>query len=97
MKCVECSRPVFPRTWDVEPRHRHHGRNMCSTCYGRLRRSGFLDDCERLAKPSSETAKRWLSLKARGWSRAEAAHDMGTTVPALEQALSRHNRARRCA
>lgn len=93
--CLECGRRIFPQRCSVASRHKHGGRGLCKPCYGRLAQRGYLDDCPRLRRPSSERAKRWLEMKERGWTRAEAAAHMGITLAALEQAITRHNRAAR--
>lgn len=95
VNCLECDRPIYPHNWTVPPRFRNHGRGLCGRCYHSLARRGYLNDCPRATHPASQLAKQWLDMKDRGWTRREAAAHLGVTLAALEQAITRHNRATR--
>jgi hypothetical protein len=93
--CLECGNRIYPQRCSVKSKHKHGGRGLCQPCYGRATRQGYLNDCPRLTVSSAERTKQWLDMKERGWTRTEAAAQMGISLAALEQAITRHNRATR--
>lgn len=95
MNCRACNRRIYPDRCSVPHWSKHKGRGLCARCYDLKRDSGEHIDYERLTRTNAETVEAWRVLSARGCTRAEVAQLMNTTVAALEQAVTRHNRAAR--
>ena len=72
---------------------RNHGRGLCVGCYSWLRRRGLLDVYANAKRPQAVTYEDWLELKAQGYTRQHAADRLGITLHALEQAITRTQRA----
>ena len=72
---------------------RNHGRGLCVGCYSWLRRRGLLGIYASAKQPQADTYDDWLELQAQGYSRQHAADRLGITLHALEQAITRTQRA----
>ena len=71
----------------------NHGRGLCCRCYQWLQRRGLLDWYPRTNRTQADTYADWLELEAQGYSRQHAADRLGITLAALEQAITRTQRA----
>ena len=72
---------------------RNHGRGLCSACYSWATRRGLLDTYARDTRDRLHTYAEWLELQAQGYTRQHAADRLGITLHALEQAITRTQRA----
>ena len=83
--CVRCKRTG----------QRHHGRGLCGRCHQWLARYDLLDAYPLTVtrRPRADTYADWLELQAQGYTRQHAADRLGITLHALEQAITRTQRA----
>ena len=71
----------------------HHGRGLCAACRMWLTRRGLLDTYPLTKRSRVDTYEDWLELQAQGYTRQHAADRLGITLHALEQAITRTQRA----
>lgn len=80
--CRRCGNPAAPPMI----------RRLDLTCYDIARRAGQLENYPRVTKPQVDVLERYQILARQGYTRRNAAHWMGMTHSALEQALTRARR-----
>lgn len=71
----------------------HQGRGLCNFCYVAAARRGTLIDHERRTRTRDEVMAEWESLRAEGYSKAQAATRIGMTYDAFDTAFTRARRA----
>lgn len=94
LPCLNCHHPtvnyyIRRRRPDLQPDTRaRHGRQLCSTCYCRLRRTGDHIDYPRQTRSRAELAEEYAAC-APGSTRAQFAERLGITRGVLDQAIRR--------
>jgi hypothetical protein len=92
-RCAECDRPTA--SWRRINALRAEGHDVqrraaLGLCYACYRRPGVAQRYPRRSRPADQVLDDYTELAAQGYTREQAAHRLGMTRDALDQALSRH-------
>ena len=92
-RCARCANLIYPRKWNLGSSCTHEGRGLCRPCYDRCRKTGELADYRPVTYRRDELMDQWERFRLYGYSKKEAAAQLGMTFEAFDRAYHRARKA----
>lgn len=97
--CLDCARAMVCCSWprwrelDHTDLVKHMARGVCTACYHTRRMRGTVEDLPASTRRSAvEVYERWQNLRRRGYTKREAASEVGMSYESFDRATVRHNK-----